>query len=106
MAPPSQAGPKQHNWLLVAGVIALALFPVLFVRGEFSGSDGQGTKAIQRIQPGYKPWLAPIVTLPSREIESLLFATQAALGAGLVGFVIGLYRGRTLSQGPEKPPAP
>jgi len=106
MPTPSPAGPKQHNWLLVAGVIALALFPVLFVRGEYAGSDGQGTEAIQKLQPGYKPWFEPVVELPSGEIESLMFATQAALGAGVVGFVIGLYRGRTLAEERKDPPAP
>ena len=106
MPTPSPAGPKQHNWLLVAGVIALALFPVLFVRGEYAGSDGQGTEAIQKLQPGYKPWFEPVVELPSGEIESLMFATQAALGAGGVGFVIGLYRGRTLAEERKEPPTP
>ena len=106
MPTPSPAGPKQHNWLLVAGVIALALFPVLFVRGEYAGSDGQGTEAIQKLQPGYKPWFEPVVELPSGEIESLMFATQAALGAGVVGFVIGLYRGRTLAEERKDPPTP
>ena len=106
MPTPSPAGPKQHNWLLVAGVIALAQFPVLFVRGEYAGSDGQGTEAIQKLQPGYKPWFEPVVELPSGEIESLMFATQAALGAGVVGFVIGLYRGRTLAEERKEPPTP
>ena len=106
MPTPSPAGPKQHNWLLVAGVIALALFPVLFVRGEYAGSDGQGPEAIQKLQPGYKPWFEPVVELPSGEIESLMFATQAALGAGVVGFVIGLYRGRTLAEERKEPPTP
>jgi cobalt/nickel transport protein len=101
----SDKKPNQHNWLLVAGVIALALFPVLFVRGEYGGSDGQGTEAIQKIQPSYKPWFQPVVELPSSEIASLMFATQAALGAGVVGFVIGLYRGRSLTQENKEPPA-
>lgn len=103
---PLPARPNRHNWWLVGGVIALALFPVLFVRGEYSGSDGQGTEAITKIQPSYKPWFQPVVELPSGEIESLMFASQAALGAGVVGFVIGLYRGRTLAQDQSKPPAP
>jgi cobalt/nickel transport protein len=30
---------------------------------------------------------------PSKEIESLLFMLQAALGAGLLGYYIGLRRG-------------
>lgn len=100
-----QARPQLSNWLLVAGVIALALFPMLFVRGSYSGSDNQGTRAIATIQPGYRQWVAPLVKLPSSEIESLMFTTQAALGAGVVGFVIGLYRGRTLAQERQEPPA-
>jgi len=102
---PSDRKPNQHNGLLVAGVIALALFPLLLVRGEYNGSDGQGTEAITSLQPGYRRWVRPMVKLPSKEIESLLFATQAALGAGVVGFVIGLYRGRTLAQEHKEPPA-
>ena len=35
-----------------------------------------------------------------------MFATQAALGAGVVGFVIGLYRGRTLAEERKEPPTP
>jgi cobalt/nickel transport protein len=96
----------RHNWLLVAGVIALALTPLLLVRGEYGGADGQATKAIETIQPSYKPWFEPLIELPSGEIEGLLFASQAALGAGVVGFVIGLYRGRTLAQKRDTPPAP
>jgi cobalt/nickel transport protein len=32
--------------------------------------------------------------LPSGEVESLLFVSQAAMGAGVIGYVIGLYKGR------------
>ncbi|MCP9785646.1 energy-coupling factor ABC transporter substrate-binding protein [Cyanobium sp. N5-Cardenillas] len=106
MPTPSERNPRRHNWLLVAGVVALALFPVLFIRGEYGGADGQGTEAIEKLQPSYKPWFEPVVELPSGEIESLMFATQAALGAGVVGFVIGLYRGRTLAEERKEPPAP
>lgn len=105
MPSPHQVRPQLSNWFLVAGVIALALFPMLFVRGSYGGSDNQGTKAIATLQPGYKQWVAPLVKLPSTEIESLMFASQAALGAGGVGFVIGLYRGRTLAQERREPPA-
>lgn len=102
----SERNSRRHNWLLVAGVVALALFPVLFIRGEYGGADGQGTEAIEKLQPSYKPWFEPVVELPSGEIEGLMFATQAALGAGVVGFVIGLYRGRTLAEERKQPPAP
>jgi cobalt/nickel transport protein len=95
-----------HNWLLVAGVIALAATPPLLVRGQYGSADGQATEAIEKIQPSYKPWFQPLIKLPSGEIESLLFASQAALGAGVVGFVIGLYRGRSLGQKRDTPPTP
>jgi cobalt/nickel transport protein len=97
--------PNLQNWLLVVGVIALGVVPVIIVKGEYAGSDDKGTAAITSIQPGYKPWFKSVIKLPSTEIESLMFATQAALGAGVVGFVIGLYRGRTLAQERREPPA-
>ena len=39
------------NWLLVAGVVGLAVIPLIFVpHGEFSGADGEAEKAITEIQ--------------------------------------------------------
>lgn len=91
------------NWLLVAGVLALAVAPLIFVRGgEFSGSDAQAEKVINEIQPGYKPWFKSFFEPASGEIESLLFASQAALGAGVVGYAIGLYKGRSQQQKREE----
>ncbi|MDZ7956557.1 MAG: energy-coupling factor ABC transporter substrate-binding protein [Aulosira sp. DedQUE10] len=88
-----------NNWLLVLAVIGLAVVPLIFVRGaEFSGSDDQAEKAISQVKPGYEPWFKPLFEPPSSEIESLLFASQAALGAGVVGYAIGLYRGRSQQQ--------
>lgn len=85
-----------NNWLLVITVITLAIIPLIFVReGEFSGSDEKAQKAISEVQPGYKPWFTPVFEPPSGEIESLLFCSQAALGAGVVGYTIGLYKGRS-----------
>ena len=68
--------------------------------GEFAGSDDKAEKAITEIQPGYKPWFKSFFEPASGEIESLLFASQAALGAGVVGFAIGVYKGR--SQQPKR----
>jgi cobalt/nickel transport protein len=84
-----------NNWLLVLAVIALAVVPLIFLRGaEFSGSDGEAEKAITEVQPGYEPWFQPLFEPPSGEVESMLFTSQAALGAGVIGYVIGLYKGR------------
>lgn len=85
-----------NNWLLVLSVVVLAIAPLVLVRNaEFGGADGEAEAAIGEVQPNYKPWFQPLVEPASGEIESLLFALQAAIGAGTIGFVIGLYRGRT-----------
>jgi len=94
-----QSNKGWSNWLSVLAVITLAVAPLIFVRGaEFSGSDDQAEKAITEVKPGYQPWFKPLFEPPSGEIESLLFSSQAALGAGVVGYAIGLYRGRSQHQ--------
>ncbi|MEH2359362.1 energy-coupling factor ABC transporter substrate-binding protein [Nostoc sp.] len=99
----SQSKKGLSNWLLVVAVLALAAAPLIFVRGgEFAGSDDQAKKAITEIQPGYKPWFKSFFEPASGEIESLLFASQAALGAGVVGYAIGLYKGRSQQQKREE----
>ncbi|WP_325315151.1 energy-coupling factor ABC transporter substrate-binding protein [Microcoleus sp. PH2017_28_MFU_U_A] len=94
----NQQASSQQNWMLVIAVVALAVIPLVFVRGEYGGSDDRAQKAITEIQPGYKPWFNHLFEPPSAEIASLLFATQAALGAGVIGYAIGLYKGRSQSQ--------
>jgi cobalt/nickel transport protein len=86
---------KQNNWLLIVGVVTLAILPLVFVKGEYGGADGEAQAAIEEIHPGYRPWFQPNLTLPSKEIESLLFVVQGSLGAGVLGYVIGLYKGRS-----------
>jgi cobalt/nickel transport protein len=84
-----------NNWFLVLGVLVLAIAPLILIRGaEFGGADGKAESAIQEVNPNYKPWATPIFEPASGEIESLLFSVQAGLGAGVIGYVIGLYRGR------------
>ncbi|MGK7956014.1 MAG: energy-coupling factor ABC transporter substrate-binding protein [Crocosphaera sp.] len=85
---------KINNWLLVLAVIILAIFPLFFVKGEFGGADGEAEEAIGEIQPTYEPWFNPLLEPASGEIESLLFVAQGSLGAGIIGYVIGLYKGR------------
>lgn len=95
----NQSKPRLSNWLLILAVITLAVAPLIFVKGaEFSGSDGEAEKAISEVKPGYEPWFKPLFEPPSSEVESLLFASQAALGTGVIGYVIGLYRGRSEQQ--------
>jgi len=94
----NQQATSQQNWMLVIAVIALAVMPLVFVRGEYGGADGEAEKAITEIQPDYQPWFNHFFEPASGEIESLLFATQAALGAGVIGYAVGLYKGRSQRQ--------
>ncbi|MEG5031786.1 energy-coupling factor ABC transporter substrate-binding protein [Microcoleus sp. AT3-D2] len=94
----NQQATSQQNWMLVIAVIVLAVIPLVFVRGEYGGADGEAQKAITEIQPDYQPWFNHFFEPASGEIESLLFATQAALGAGVIGYAVGLYKGRSQRQ--------
>ncbi|MGE0014580.1 MAG: energy-coupling factor ABC transporter substrate-binding protein [Candidatus Methanomethylophilaceae archaeon] len=60
---------------------------------DFMGADDQGGEAISEIDPGYEPWWDGIwgtYELPG-ETESMLFALQAAIGAIIIGYVIGYF---------------
>lgn len=61
----------------------------------FAGADAQAEAAIGEIAPDYKPWFTPLWEPPSGEIECLLFALQAALGAGILFYYIGYVKGRS-----------
>ncbi|MEA3173899.1 MAG: cobalt/nickel transport protein [Gammaproteobacteria bacterium] len=85
---------KRNLWLLL-GVIVLAVGPLMFhsETAKFGGSDDQASALISNIQPGYHRWAEPLWAPPSSEIESLIFALQAALGAGWLGYYFGRKRG-------------
>ena len=84
------------NWLIAIGVLALSIGPLLHFQGhEFKATDSKNSTAIEELRPGYKPWFEPVIKPSGSEIETFLFATQAAIGAGIVGYIIGLYKGRT-----------
>jgi len=80
----------QKNLILIALAVLLAALPLwLLPNAEFGGADGQAQEAVEELNPDYEPWFEPILEPASGEIESLLFALQAAIGAGVVGFVLG-----------------
>ncbi|MEU1261715.1 energy-coupling factor ABC transporter substrate-binding protein [Streptomyces cellulosae] len=87
------------NTLLLLLVAALAVIPLALGLGDhkeepFTGADGEAETAITEIDPDYEPWFSPLYEPPSGEIESALFALQAALGAGVLAYYFGLRRGR------------
>ncbi|MET9112412.1 energy-coupling factor ABC transporter substrate-binding protein, partial [Streptomyces zhihengii] len=87
------------NTLLVLIVVALAVLPLALGLGDhkeepFTGADAQAETAITELEPDYEPWFSPLYEPPSGEVESALFAVQAALGAGVLAYYFGLHKGR------------
>ncbi|WP_055692039.1 energy-coupling factor ABC transporter substrate-binding protein [Streptomyces prasinus] len=93
------------NALLLLAVAALAVLPLALGLGDhkeepFAGADGEAETAITELDPDYEPWFSPLYEPPSGEIESGLFALQAAVGAGVLAYYFGVRRGRR--QGAEQ----
>lgn len=87
------------NGVLIVIVILLAVLPLVFLKNaEFSGVDAQAQGVIEVMAPTYKPWFTPVFKPASGEIESLLFALQAAIGAGVMGFGLGYYKGKNSAE--------
>jgi cobalt/nickel transport protein len=84
-----------NTWLL-GGAVILSMAPVLIYQGkEFKATDSVNITAIEEVKPGYKPWFEPVIKPSGGEIETFLFATQAAIGAGVTCYILGLYKGRS-----------
>lgn len=80
----------KKNLILIIIVIIIAVIPLLTLKNaEFAGADVLAETAVTELAPDYKPWFSPIYEPASGEIESLLFALQAAIGAGVMGFILG-----------------
>ncbi len=60
---------------------------------EFTGADSQAMETIAVLQQDYQPWFG-FIWEPPPEIASGLFALQAALGAGVLGYYLGFRRGQ------------
>lgn len=80
--------------LLVLGVVALVALPLVLDGGtsEFAGTDAAAAELAEA--QGAQPWFESVFSPSSAEVESKLFALQAALGGG----VLGRLRGRRLAE--------
>jgi len=85
----------KKNVILVILLIGLVVFALVSNQGaEFGGADGAASDAIGEINPGYTAWFEPLWEPPSGEVESLLFALQAAVGTGFICFYLGYAMGK------------
>lgn len=85
----------QKNIVLMLLVVALAALPLWLRQGaEFGGADGEAMDLITEQKPDYEVWFEPLLEPASGEVESMLFAVQAAVGSGVVCFVLGRLTAR------------
>jgi cobalt/nickel transport protein len=80
-------------------ILVLAVFIAAFAytsstgNHKWEGADDQPENVINDLTGGsYHPWFDSVWIPPSPEIESLLFALQAAFGAVIIGYFLGYYR--------------
>jgi len=84
---------RSKNIILLTATALLVAAPMLLqMPGEYGGTDDAAKDVIA--EHGYEPWFESLWSPPSKEIESLLFCLQAALGAGVLGYVLGYVKGR------------
>ena len=87
-----------NSWVVLALIVLFALLTILpffwIEHSEFPGADALAEEAILEIAPDTEPWFRPLWQPPGSETESLLFALQAAIGAGFIGYFFGWQRGR------------
>ena len=82
----------QSKWVTpVIIVLVVALFVISMVLG---GKKTSGDEEGFGEQAGAKKWIEPIFEPNSGEVESGLFAMQAALGAGIAGYALGRMSGK------------
>ncbi len=90
----------ERSTLIILAAVCIILFIAPLVmysglgedEGYFGGSDDAASEQIEATN--YEPWFSSIWEPPSGEIESLLFALQAAIGAIIIGYFFGYWRGQ------------
>lgn len=85
---------KKKVFLLLLAIVIIIMPLIINQTAEYAGADGEAENLIGQIAPDYEPWFNSLYEPPSGEIESLLFAVQAALGAGVICYYFGYKKGQ------------
>ena len=91
---------RYQNILLMIAVVVLGALPLIMMHKPapapdgkeveiFAGADDKAKDLIGEINPDYQPWFESLIEPASGEIASMLFALQAAIGAGFIGYYLG-----------------
>ncbi len=91
-------GKMKTGIILILLCVLIAVIPLALIKdSEFGGSDDAASSTISEILKveEYEPWASPVFEPPGGETESLLFCLQAAIGAGIFGYGIGVLKERT-----------
>ncbi len=86
--------------LLIAAIVAIVGIALIVDsrrsgdEERFVGTDSAATSRIEEDHPDYQPWFQSVFAPTSSEVESGLFALQAAVGGTVLGYTIGALRGR------------
>ncbi len=89
---------SKYYIVILAIVAVIAILPLAMYsglgedQGYFGGADDSAGTVVE--ETGYEPWFSSIWEPPSGEIESLLFALQAAIGAIIIGYILGYFHGQ------------
>jgi cobalt/nickel transport protein len=86
---------QRRTAIMLLIIIGLIAFPLLFESKAVSApsSDDQGPAWI--LSTGYIPWVHPLWEPPNSDMEAGLFALQAALGAGIMGYIFGMWHAQS-----------
>jgi cobalt/nickel transport protein len=96
----------KRNIILLVIAVAICVAPMAMYsglgedEGYFSGTDDVASGIVEK--SGYEPNPIILWEPPSGEIESLLFAVQAAIGGIILGYFIGRWQGEARCDNKEK----
>jgi len=97
---------KYRDIILLILVVVIAVAPMVIysdLGGDhdyFTGTDDVASGIVE--EAGYEPNPIVLWEPPSGEIESLLFAVQAAIGGIILGYFLGLWRGQASCKNKEE----